>query len=484
MITIEELRADLLEELSKELPQDGINQLLRNGRYYTRVESPLLSADHTASEAVLHTGAYAWSNGIAERQPIKRDRQGQRTALASVFEDKGYLGYATSANFSPLALTAPTIGDNLKRALGSNALVYSVAPHPEEAIIGAGLYGNAAYWIDKYTGRWASSTYYSRDFAWFIDKGNGTKESLPSRLDSGITWKPSKSGYPLGSGGTFSHRFKKTYGDISDFIDSPLVNDEVISTAVKLLEYTDLGKDDVTDFLSLHLTAADGNKGTSDLSAEVIDSYYRVDRSIAQLLKQLDLKQTLVVLAGNGQSREYPPAIIDDRRLFKTDRCLALVNMYLHAEYGMQGLVEEITPSGKVYLNRQAIKQNGRYQLQEIQSAVSDFLLEFSGVAYAVEEHRLRHEALSGSLNRAWLTALNSATNADRPDVVFGLLPSWIVQDRSKQGGVEPYRMVATPTIFVMLHPTLKSETIEVPLPLHEVATKIAWVLKIRPPTP
>lgn len=484
LISVEELRSDLMEELRHDMPDDGINKLLRKGRCYTQVTSPLLSADATASEAILHTGTLATHNSIAQRKPTRRERSGKRVETNSAFQDKDYLGYATAGNFSPLALTAPTIADNLKRAYGTQAMVYSIAPKAEEAIIAAGIYGNAAYWLDSYTARWASSTYYSKEYPWYINKLNTGPQSLPERLESGIRWQPLTSTHRLPSSGFFDHRFQKSYSQIADFKDSPLANDEVVALAGKLLESTQLGKDETPDLLSLHFTVANGNKANRDLSAETIESYFRLDRSIAKLLKQVDLNNTLVVLSGNGMSREYPPEIIDDRRLFRADRCLALVNMYLHAEYGVQGLVEEITPRGAVYLNRSAIEANKRLSLQTIQSAVSDFLLEFSGIAYAVEEYRLRQEAISHTDNRVWLTALNSATNANRPDVVFALLPNWIAQDLSSPSGIVSYQMVATPTTFVMMSPTIEAEQFDTPIDLREVSTKIAWILRIRPPTP
>lgn len=484
LITVEELRSDLLQELSEEMPHDGLNRLLTKGRVYQGVYSPLRSADATASEAIIHTGALASATGVSERQPTLKERSGRRVPTNSVFQDKNYLGYATSGNYSPSALTSPTIGDNLKRAYGSKSLVYSIAPRAEEAIIGAGIYGDAAYWIDGYSARWASSTYYSKEFPWYIDKSNTGAQSLPARLSNGITWQPlsTKTGLPLSD--TFKHQFRKSISDIADFKDSPLVNDEVVSLARKLFESTQLGKDETPDLLALHLTVGNANRATQDLSRETIESYFRLDRTIASLLQLVDIKSTLVILTGNGMSREYPPTIIDDRRLFKPERCLALVNMYLHAEYGVQGLVEEITPTGSVYLNREVIKNNPKLQLKALQSAVSDFLLEFSGIAYAIEEHRLRDQAIANSNNATWLTALNSATNANRPDVVFGLLPSWIAQDLSTERGVAKYQMTATPTTTVIMYPSIEAKKIDTPLDLREVSTKIAWILRIRPPTP
>ncbi len=84
----------------------------------------------------------------------------------------------------------------------------------------------------------------------------------------------------------------------------------------------------------------------------------------------------------------------------------------------------------------------------------------------------MRDQAIANSDNATWLTALNSATNANRPDVVFGLLPSWTAQDLSTERGVAKYRMTATPTTTVIMYPSVEAEKIDTPLDLREVSTQ------------
>ncbi len=487
LISVEELRSDLLEELQDDLSDNGLKLLLKSGQRYTHVEAPILYSNVTATEAIIHTGTLAFKNNISERKPVRIEQTGRRVYTNSVFEDKNYLGYATTGNYSPKALGCSTLSDNLKKATNQRALVYSIAPNAEEAIIGGGLYGDGAFWIDSFTGRWASSTYYKGDFPWYVDKANVGETSLPYRLERGITWQYSGRDIPFLSrlnDTSYLHDFRKAGSGISDFKDSPLVNEEVLRLAKRVLDYSGIGKDDIPDLLSLHLTLANGNRTASDVTAETIDSYFRLDRNVAELLSYLDLKSTLVVLSGNGFSREYPSVAIDDRRLFRVDRCLALINMYLNAQFGVQGLVEEVTPDGAVYLNHGAIEGKSHFSKEDIEHAVSRFLLEFRGVSYAIESCKLREEALANADSREWQTALNKYTNTNRPDVVFGLLPSWVAQDLSNERGVVSYRLSAIPTTLLLLHPSLKAETITTPLDLRNVSKVIAWSLRIRPPTP
>lgn len=488
MITVEELRSDLLEELQDEMGEDGLRLLLQKGRQYTEVQHPLIYSNPTASEAIIHTGTTAQENNIAERNPDKRDRAtGRRVPTNSVFEDKNFLGYATTGNYSPYALSCPTLSDGLKKATEGRALVFSIAPNAEEAIIGAGVYGDGAYWIDTYTGRWASSTYYKGDFPWYINKKNSGADALTERLSKGIKWAPESKPtalLALQKESPFSHIFQRTSSGISDFKESPLVNEEIVLLAKQVIESSGIGQDDVPDFLSLHLTLGNGNRTASDISNETIDSYLRLDRTIARLLSYLDLKNTLVVLTGNAIAKDYAPSAVDDKRIFRGDRCQALINMYLHAEYGVQGLIEEVTPDGAIYLNRDLISADAQLSQKEIESAVARFMTEVSGVSYAIESHKLVSGAIANSHNRDWQTALNRHARGNSPDVVFDILPSWVAQDLSNVRGVVSYRMVATPTVCVLYHPSIPSERITTPLDLRDISKKIAWALRIRPPTP
>lgn len=496
MISVEELRSDLLEELSKQMPNDGIKELIESGRLYTEVLHPLLSADATASEAILQTGTTALANGITARQPLIKLSDGRRITATSVLEDKDFTGYATSDRLSPLALSAPTISDQLKQNSAGNSIVYSIAPSAEEAIIAGGQLADGAFWIDSFTGRWASSTYYEGGFPKYIEQLNSNNDGVVSKLKKGITWqaiyasefeKKYTTILPYGVSKSFSHTFERSNKDIIKYKDSGLVNDDLVEVATRLLNYSLLGKDHVTDLLTIHLTVGAGDYAETDISPEVIDSYYRLDRAIAQLLKIIDKSvgraNTLIALTGNATAIERTP-IIKEQRIFRPTRCKALMNMYLNAKYGHQGFIDDITPNGEVFLNHEVIKNIGSVTLEEIQTAVSNFLIDFSGIQYAIEGHRLRSEAIANAANKFWQSALNKALHDNRADVIYELLPGWITEDLSQNEGIQKYKTTGIPTIFVMVYPNIKAEKIQTPIDLREVSKKVSKVLKIRPPTP
>lgn len=496
MISVEELRSDLLEELSKQMPDDGLVKLLSLGRQYSNVQHPLLSADATASQAILHTGTTALTNGIVARQPLTKLSDGRRINAISALEDKDYTGFATSDKLSPTNLSAPTISDQLKQNSAGKSWVYSVAPSAEESIIAAGQLGDGAFWVDNYSGKWASTTYYKEGFPRFIEQLNTNNEGVVYKLQRVASWKPLYSRdfeekysriLPNGNSLPFSYNFTLNHQDILQYKQSSLINEDILEVSKRLLAYSPLGDDEVTDFLALTFTVGGGGNATSDIAPEVIDSYYRLDRAVAQLLKAIDknvgLSHTLIALSGNGIATTHTP-IIRQQRIFKPSRCKALINMYLNAKYGKQGFIDEITPQGEVFLNHKLIEETREISIEEIQTTVSNFLIDFSGVQYAIEEYRLRQESIGNQQNKIWATALNKSTHDNRADVVFELLPGWIAEDLSQTGGLQTFKQSAVQTTLVLLHPEIKPEKIDTPIDLREISKKVSWILRIRPPTP
>ncbi len=498
LLSVEELRTDLVEELSPYLSDDGLKRLLNEGQVYNNVNHPLTMPDATASQAILHTGTTALANNIACRRPLSRTGNGMLSAYKSVFHDEEYIGFATSDRMSPRRLSATTIADKLKQASRRSGLVYSIAPNAEEAIIAGGRHANGVYWIDDYNGRWVSSTYYKDGYPAYVERLNSPSEGLLQRLPD-TSWTPLYSSEPLGKYGRipysfsgtiptmFKHSFSSNGEGVVRYKQSGLINDEVVKVAEQLIVNTEIGRDATPDMLAVHLYAGNHARATQDVSTELIDTYYRLDRAIATILKLIDnrigIDHTLIALSGSGQAREFV-ADSEVTGYFHKDRCKALMNMYLMAKYGNGDWLEEVSDDGQIFLNRKLIEER-KISLQEIQRKASDFLLDFSGVQFAVTDHELRERATyDGKDNPLFLSCLNRATNKDRGDVVFDLLPGWAFIQPGSTTDAGVYKQGVVTTLFLLRAPSIRSEVISSPIDLRDISTSICFALRIRPPTP
>lgn len=490
LLTVDELRTDLYEAMAPHLSENGLVRLSRNGRVYDTVIHPLTEADPVAGEAVLHTGALGLENGITGRRTIVRKEGGQRHLEGSVLEDKKYIGYGTADRLSPLALAAPTIADRLAQATHGLGQVFSIAPSAEEAIIAGGHEAQAAYWLDDSTARWVSSTFYPAGLPWYIGKSS----TVATRLDKGsITWQASSpalyaSLLPYAGSGAFAsdHIYTRAFSSVQDLKHSPVVNEYVVRLAESVIDGAGLGADESMDLLALHMTAGTPPSVSAGISPELLDSYVLLDRAVAQLMELLDRKfgkgEVLVALSGNGMARCEP--IRDDKKRYPTfslERCRAITNMYLHAKYGVKGMVTEVTDRGELFLDRKVVEQREELSLAEVQDAVCSFLLEMAGVAYTIPNHSLKDLLPGDPVGRNRLTALHSALPSQRADVFVGISPGYLIDT----GTATPQpSYTAMPTMLILMGEGIEPEVIHTPLDLRGVSHEISRVLRIRPPTP
>lgn len=497
LLNVEELRTDLLEELRPYLSKEGISLLLDKGEVYTRARNPLLRADRTASTALIHTGTTAISNGVASTYPPQITKEGNIVTHKSVFQDDDYIGYSTTDRRSPKNITSPTISDKLKNATRNEGLVISIAPHAEEAIIGGGQNGDIVLWIDDYNGKWVSSTYYRNGYPGYIDRYN-TQPTSPARAYETTKWEPlyqrsteEKYGsLPYCSKGTklsaFSHTFSKGGTGIAQYKSSGLINEAMAEMTTKILESSTIGADNIPDILSIQLYAGPYLEAEEEITPELIDTYYRVDKAIASILKgvhkKVPLEEALIILTGTGQAKEYHR---EPKGTFFLDRCKALLNMYLMARHGRKNWVKEITEDGQIYFDRSLVERS-TVSLRALQDEAAELMLDFSGVSYAVTNHSLKETPFETTQSIGLLNCLSKSVHQNRGDVLFELLPGWHIQttEKTPKPNSQQYTYQSIDSPFIVYGGGQKGKTIEEPIDLRTISSKICHILRIRPPTP
>ena len=155
-VMIDQLRSDYLDAFSPLYLNDGFVRLLNEGRVYADAQYPVANIDRAAATATLYTGTVPYDHGVIGEQWL------DRATLRPVYcvDDADYQGINTDDTSSPKHLGVSTIGDELKVATEGKAVVYSIAPFRDAAILAAGHAADGAIWLDTQTGQWKSSAYY------------------------------------------------------------------------------------------------------------------------------------------------------------------------------------------------------------------------------------------------------------------------------------------------------------------------------------
>jgi Type I phosphodiesterase / nucleotide pyrophosphatase. len=484
-ITVDQLKGDYIEYFYNTFGEGGFKRLMNEGRVYNNIRFEFSNVDQATAFATMFTGSNPSYNGISGTQ--KYDFAKGRAV--SSLHDADFLGNYTSENYSPKALLASTIGDELKIASKGRSDVFSIAPDAESAIISAGHAANGAFWMDDYNGKWATTTYY-KGLPWYVDRYNNGAESLAARMDM-MTWTPSLPidklnafPYTLESS-AFRYTFNSKRGDsYLRFKTSPFINSEINRLALQFLEYGGFGTRSYPDMLAITYYAGSySGLASNDYTREIQDAYYKLDKDLEQLLNAIDnkvgLANALIVFTGTGyyKSEEvYPEGLLPlAGGVFHPRRCVALLNMYLMAMYGQQNWVNGYY-NNQIFLNRKAI-EDAKIELREVQSKAAEFIREFSGVQKVSTDHDLR----TGNWNEGTASLRNGTHHLGRGDIVLELQPGWKISDENqKEQPIVRNNAVVTPLIF--LGNGIKPEHIYREVKATEIAPTITHVLRIRPP--
>lgn len=155
-LTIDQLRTDYMEAFSSLYGEKGFKRLIREGKVFRQVKFPFSGIDRASAIATIYTGTTPSMNGIIAKHWLDSKTLRPKNCV----DDPEFMGNYTDENSSPSQLLTSTVTDELKIATRNAALVYSVAPFRDAAILSAGHAGNGAFWLNNKTGKWCGSTYY------------------------------------------------------------------------------------------------------------------------------------------------------------------------------------------------------------------------------------------------------------------------------------------------------------------------------------
>ncbi len=481
-ITIDQLRSDYLNAFMPLYGDGGFKLLLERGQVYSNVQYQHSPIDRASAIASIVTGTVPYNHGIIAEEWMNRTELHTNYCV----DDRSCKGVETMEGSSPKNLLVSTIGDELKAATRGKALVYSVAPYREAAVLAAGHAADWAMWIDNQNGHWAGTTYYGETPAWFRYLGTG---GLADRLSS-LTWKPVNDAvgaynyYLTTTQKPFAHRF--TGGSrFRQFKSSGLVNEEVTKAARCCLENGQAGVDEVTDFLAVCYYAGDfhADYATSTTTTELQDTYKRLDDELATLLKRIDqlvgLDKTLIFITSTGYDEVENADELTQYRIptgdFNINRCATLLNMYLCAMYGNERYVESYF-GNQLYLNHKLLEKK-QLKLAEVLEHCEDFLFQFSGVRDVFTSHRITQGA--------WTPGISTIRNGFNPkcsgDIIVQVSPGWnlVNEDRATKK-LQRDSFFEFPLIFFGY--TIKAEKVATPVTVDCIAPTVAHHIRIRAP--
>ncbi len=336
-ITIDQLRSDYLEYFAPLYGSDGFRRLLTEGRVYSAAHYPFMPVDRASAITCVATGATPQYNKIIAQQWFSRDNM--KTSYCVY--DKKYVA-------SPANIASSTVSDELKVSTDGKALVYGVAQQQDAAILSVGHAADGAYWLNDINGVWSTSSYYP-NMAQVWLRAYNAQHSATKKI---------------------------------------IANEEVATLALTCIVDNGLGRDDITDYLSITLSAGLG-VGMGQRN-EMQSVYTSLDKTVGNFISNVEARvgkdKVLFVLTSTGAFDE-PTVDYDKYKIptgtFYINRTAQLLNMYLSAIYG-SGVWVEAYYKNQIFLNHRLIDSR-KTNYSEIIQRSKDLLHTASGVAAVLD---------------------------------------------------------------------------------------------------
>jgi predicted AlkP superfamily pyrophosphatase or phosphodiesterase len=429
-ITVDGLRADLLNRYGDRFEKSGFKYLLQNGTTYTNAHLQHANTETIVGHTTLATGAFPSNHGMIGNAWLDRETgeltyniEDPKSPLLPTGKDTSKREQVDPAQKlsrtqgrSPANILAATFSDVLAVHFAGRSKIFAVSGKDRGAVPMAGHTGKA-FWYSTDSGKFVTSTYYYKAYPEWAAEWNDQQQA---DAYAGKSWAllHDKPTYLLaaqddrpyeidlrGYGRVFPHPF----GDADDtlfytrLLVSPIGDQLTLDFSKELLVHEKLGQDSVPDYLSISFSAVDAvNHFFGPSSLENEDIVLQVDRILAELFRFIDkevgLKNTLIVLSADHGMAEMPEYMSElgfaAGRLYTED----IVTAANKAGQDLFGIDEVVRFFFRpyLYLDKEKIIASKKDRVM-VEQAIANALTKLEGIAAAVPQNSVSPQQ-AGSL--------------------------------------------------------------------------------------
>lgn len=302
-IVVDQMKMEYLYRFSDDFSPNGFKRLMNNGYTFQNMHYNYVPTYTAPGHASIYTGTTPATHGIVGNEWFSRSLGKQMYCTDDASVKTVGDGTADEGEMSPKNLQSTTITDEVRMATNFQGKVIGISLKDRGAILPAGHFANWAFWYSK-TGSFISSTFYGEKLPEWVSEFNNEKNYLKYINKGWDLYKPvstyneslpDNNPYEGKLYGSLVHVFpydlKTMYekNDAGILRSTPFGNDLLADFAKKAIEKEELGKDNITDFLTVSFSSTDyvGHL-LGPRSMELQDTYLRLDQTIADFLIYLD----------------------------------------------------------------------------------------------------------------------------------------------------------------------------------------------------
>ncbi|WP_324720715.1 alkaline phosphatase PafA [Salinimicrobium sp. HB62] len=448
-VVVDQMRYDYITRFWNHYGEDGFKKLVSKGFNLRNNHFNYIPTYTGPGHASVFSGAAPGTHGIIGNNWYdKFDEE-----YVYCVEDKSVEPVGTmddAGKMSPHRLITTTVADENRLHTQMRGKTIGIALKDRGAVLPAGHTANAAYWFHgRDEGKWITSSFYTQELPQWVQKFNAsgkvdsylkpwtTLADINSYVESGVDINLFEGGFSgkEDTGFPYDLRTLKDGNGGYDIVKvTPYGNSLTTDFAIAALDGEQLGKDDITDFLTVSYSSTDyvgHNFGVN--SKEIQDTYLRLDRDLARLLKALDQKvgagnYTLFLTSDHGGV--HVPAYLESVRIpsgyFDWDDLKKELNAFLSGKFANENLVENIS-NNQIFLNYDEVLKM-EVSSEEIQQEIAHFLLQYERINRVFTREQLQ----SANYTEKIASAVDNGFNQKRSgDVVVILEPSVISYSRT-----------------------------------------------------
>jgi len=379
-IVVDQMRYDFLYRYWNRFGKGGFQRMVREGYSFANCNFNYFQTKTGPGHASIYTGTTPAMHGIvgndwhevAESRNLYCTQDDSVTGIGS--NDK-------AGRMSPKNMKTGSVGDQIRLATNFRGKSFGISMKDRGSILPAGHGADAAFWFEKSSGNFISSTWYTKlngKLPAWLEKFN--QEKWAARYKDSI-WKPllDPSKYEASSADdqiwersilpskspTFPYRLSESEKkDFEIVYDTPFGNTITAIATKELVKGEKLGKDEFMDFLALSFSCTDAvGHDYGPFAMETEDTYLRLDRDLEDFFRFLDLEvgqgKYLCFLSADHGILETP-AFLRQNRIpsitFNSNSIADSLKNFALQQFGSSALISSFW-NLQFYLNQKEIKR-------------------------------------------------------------------------------------------------------------------------------
>ncbi len=455
-IVVDQMRYDYLTRFWERYGEDGFKRLINEGYNLKNAHYNYMPTYTAPGHASIFTGTTPRYHGVIGNSFYDKTT-GEKVVPVENNEVSSLGTEGSEGERSPKYLLASTFGDENRLATQFKGKTIGISLKDRGSVLPAGHAANAAYWFaGGEEGKFVSSSYYMEELPKWVEDFNASGK-VDSYLKNWETLYPIETYVESGPDSTdfegdiqgrktFPYNLKKLKEEGKSgygvFLYTAYGNSITTDFTLAALEGEELGKDEITDVLTVSYSATDyvGHKFGVN-SKEAQDTYLRLDQEIAKLLKELDKKVgegEYTVFLTADHAGVHVPAYLNSKNIpggyFSTKELRKDLKKHVEEKYKTEDLISNIS-NFQVFFDYEKLKEKN-IERTELEKEVYTFMMDYPKISEVYTREMIEKGAYHDKIGEKVKNGFHPKRSGD---VAYVLAPSEISYSRQGSTHGSPY---------------------------------------------